>query len=76
MNQISDQSLVYLVQLVSEKLKLLGAEIDERAEDPLAVDIEEERFLCSMAAAELKKLYMEATKTPGNMPPYSRLIAD
>jgi hypothetical protein len=75
MNELSNQSLVYLVQLVDEELKRLKAEIDDRdAEDPLLPDVEEDLLDCSQVATELQVLYEQAEKSSSNMPRYAQLI--
>jgi hypothetical protein len=75
MNELSNQSLVYLVQLVAEELKRIEDDIDDRdAEDPTLPDLEEELLDCSQAATELQGLYEKAERTYGNLPKYSLLI--
>lgn len=75
MNELSNQSLVYLVQLVDEELKRLNSEIDDRdAEDPLLPDVEEDLLACSQVATELRAIYAIAEQSSGNMPRYAQLV--
>jgi hypothetical protein len=75
MTELSDQALVYLVQLVDQELKRLTAEVQARhADDPILADIEEELLDCSQVVSELQAMYENAAKTSGNMPRYSQLV--
>jgi hypothetical protein len=75
MNELSNQSLVYLVQLVAEELRRIEDDIDDRdAEDPSLPDLEEELLDCSKAATELQGLYESAERTSDHLPKYSQLI--
>lgn len=77
MNALSNQSLVYLVQLVDEERKRLKAEVDDRdAEDPVLPDVEEALLDCSQVATELQALYEQAEKTSSNLPRYAQLVDD
>lgn len=75
MTELSNQALVYLVQLVNQDLKRLTAEVEARdAEDPILSDIEEELLDCSQVAGELQAMYEDAEKSSGNLPRYAQLV--
>jgi hypothetical protein len=75
MNVLSNQSLVYLVQLIDEELKRLKAEIADRdAEDPFLPDVEQNLLHCSQLATELQAMYDIAAKSTGNLPRYAQLV--
>lgn len=66
MNVLSNQSLIYLVQLIDEELKRLKAEIADRdAEDPFLPDVEQNLVHCAQVAIELRTIYDIAAKASG-----------
>lgn len=74
MNELSNQSLGYLVQLVDQERKRLTAQVNDMdAGDALLPDIEQDLLDCSQVASELQRLYLAAEDSSGNMPHYSRL---
>ncbi len=71
---INPSVLVYLVQVVDEKMQALQREVASRdADDAELPDYEEELFACGEVAVELERCYREARQTIGNMPEYSDL---
>lgn len=74
---LEPNTLVYLVQLVDQRILQLKAEVDSRdPEDETLTDYEEELLECSKAAMELKRLYQQAEKTTGNLPAYALLVRE
>lgn len=74
MVEIDPNALVYLVQLVDEKLQRIKEEVSRRdAEDEELLDYEEELVVCSKVAMELERCYHQAEKIVGNIPTYAEL---
>lgn len=75
MNELSNQSLGYLVQLVDKELQHLHLRVRKMdADDALLADVEQDLLDCSLVANELKALYAVAEKSSGNMPRYAQLV--
>lgn len=75
MMEIDTNALVYLVQLVDEKLQRLKEEVSRRdAEDEELLGYEEELMACSKVAMELQRCYHQAEKIFGNIPAYTELV--
>jgi transcription initiation factor IIF auxiliary subunit len=75
MSVFSNQSLVYLVQLVDEERMRLKADIADRdEEDPFLPDIKKSLLDCLHAGAELRAIYEAAERSSGDLPRYTRLV--
>lgn len=75
MKNLSNQSLVALVQLVQQEVGRLASQRDRMSgEDPLLANVEQELLDYSLVADELKDLYEEAEKSSGNLPKYRQLV--
>ncbi len=75
MPQISDNSLMIIIQILDEKIgsmKALVDQLDANNED--LADLEDELLSYSEVAQELRTGYEEAFKEIGNLPPYAELV--
>ncbi|WP_374592491.1 hypothetical protein [Aquabacterium sp.] len=74
MVEINPNALVYLVQLVDEKLQQLKQQVATSEDDEALAEYEDELMACSKVAMELERCYQQAAKVVGNIPPYAELL--
>ena len=75
MPEVSDRTLVVAIQAVDAEMRRLAGQIDASEDDSHQADLEELLLTYSHAAEDLKKAYYSALRPGGNLPPYSKLVA-
>ncbi len=75
MSQISDNSLMVIIQILDEKIGAMKALVDQLdANNEDLADLEDELLSYSEVAQELRTSYEEAFQEIGNLPPYAELV--